>query len=328
MKEPAPCLVYYHGGGFIFGGAGYHYKLAKQYAMDLPCKVVFVQYRFAPKNPHPTPSEDCYAALRWTFENAEQLNVDKTKIAVGGDSAGGALAAAVCQMARDRGTDKPLFQLLFYPVTDCRMQTESCKEYTYTPMWNAKLSVTMWRGYIQDENAPDIAYASPMEAKSFDDLPGAYVETAEFDRLHDEGMAYAQALRGAGVAVELYETKGTMHGFDIVEKRRQQGIGFGTNQVYEKVFSVGGKICMLFAIDYNDNRVHIDETHSNQEYYCPYCGAPLTIKKGEIRQHHFAHKQNHLCSDTWERIKGQSLFRNEQRREHFEIAKQKVPKCY
>ena len=217
IEEPAPCLVYYHGGGFFFGGAGYHYQLAKQYALETPCKVVFVQYRLVPKNPHPTPAEDCYAALKWAFENADKWNIDKTKIAVGGDSAGGALAAAVCQMARDRQTDMPLFQLLVYPVTDRRMQTESCKKYTDTPMWNAKLSVKMWQGYLQGENVSDIAYASPMEAIFFEGLPNAYVETAEFDCLHDEGVAYAEALHNANVPVERNETKGTMHGFDIAQ---------------------------------------------------------------------------------------------------------------
>ena len=218
LEEVSPCLVYYHGGGFFFEGAGYHYKLAKQYALECECRVIFVQYRLAPKNPHPTPAEDCYAALRWTFENAERLKIDQEKIAVGGDSAGGALAAAVCHMARDRGTDMPLFQLLVYPVTDRRMNYDSCRKYTDTPMWNAKLSVKMWQGYVQDENAPDIAYASPMEAQSFENLPSAYVETAEFDCLHDEGIAYAEALRKADVSVELNETRGTMHGFDIMQK--------------------------------------------------------------------------------------------------------------
>ena len=213
-----PCLVYYHGGGFFFEAAWSHYDLVKQCSLEVPCKVVFVQYRLAPKNPHPTPSEDCYAALKWTFENSDRLSIDNSKIAVGGDSAGGALAAAVCQMARDRGTDVPCFQLLIYPVTDRRMQTESCKKYTDTPMWNSKLSTKMWQGYVQDVNAPNIAYASPMEAESFEGLPTAYVETAEFDCLRDEGLAYAKALRAAGVEVKLNETQGTMHGFDIVEK--------------------------------------------------------------------------------------------------------------
>ncbi len=214
----APCLVYYHGGGFFFEGAEYHYRLAKQYALECGCRVIFVQYRLAPKHPHPTPAEDCYAAYLWTFENAERLKIDKKRIAVGGDSAGGALAAAVCHMVRDRDTTLPRFQLLVYPVTDRRMNYESCRSYTDTPMWNAKLSVKMWAGYVQDENAPNIAYASPMEAEHFDGLPEAYVETAEFDCLHDEGIAYAQILKNAGVEVVISETKGTMHGFDIVEK--------------------------------------------------------------------------------------------------------------
>lgn len=216
LEGTSPCLVYYHGGGFTLAASAAHYRVIKQCALEAECKVVFVQYRLAPENPHPTPSEDCYAVLRWTFENAEMLNIDRSKIAVGGDSAGGALAAAVCQMARDRGTDMPLFQLLIYPVTDRRMQTDSCRKFTDTPMWNAKLNAKMWRDYLQDENASSIAYASPMEAQSFENLPDAYVETAEFDCLHDEGIAYAEALRKAGAAVEINETKGTMHGFDIV----------------------------------------------------------------------------------------------------------------
>lgn len=218
LEELSPCLVYYHGGGFFFEGTGYHYELAKQYAIECECRVVFVQYRLAPKAPHPTPVYDCYAAWRWTLKNAERFRIDKNKIAVGGDSAGGALAAAVCQIARDRNENMPVFQLLVYPVTDRRMQTESCKKYTDTPMWNTQLSVKMWQGYLQDKNAPNIAYASPMETATFEKLPHAYVETAEFDCLHDEGVAYAQALLNAGVAVELNETKGTMHGFDIVKK--------------------------------------------------------------------------------------------------------------
>ena len=212
-ESSAPCLVYYHGGGFFFGGALHHYRVAKRYATQTPCKLIFVQYRLAPEHPYPTPVEDCYAALRWTFENADFLGIDKKRIAVGGDSAGGALAAAVCQMARDRGTDAPCFQMLIYPVTDRRMQTESQRIFTDTPMWNARLSKKMWRIYLQDASA--FPYASPMEASVFSDLPPAYVETAEFDCLRDEGADYAEALHTAGVATELNEIKGVMHGFDI-----------------------------------------------------------------------------------------------------------------
>ena len=218
LEAPSPCLVYYHGGGFMFGGSWHHYKIAMHYALKVGCKVVFVQYRLAPKYPHPIPAKDCYATLCWTYENAERFQIDKHKIAVGGDSAGGALAAAVCQMMRDREREIPLFQLLVYPVTDRRMATDSHRKYTDTPMWNSKLSVKMWNGYVPDPNASDIAYASPMEAAQFDHLPDAYVETAEFDCLHDEAIAYARALADAGSQIELNETQGTIHGFDAATK--------------------------------------------------------------------------------------------------------------
>lgn len=207
------CLVYFHGGGFLFPAAGYHYRLAVRYAKETPCKVVFVQYRLTPNHPFPVPVGDCYAAFCWAREN-----LDCTHFAVGGDSAGGALAAAVAQMARDRLEYCPLFQLLVYPVTDRRMDTESNRRFTDTPMWNSKLSAKMWEAYLTDPDTPDIAYASPMEAGSFAGLPPAYVETTEFDCLHDEGLAYAKALRAAGVSVWVNETLGTMHGFDIVQK--------------------------------------------------------------------------------------------------------------
>ena len=218
LNKPLPCLVYYHGGGFFFEGAGYHYRLAKQYALEVGCYVAFVQYRLAPKHPHPTPAEDCYAALQWIYKNAERLKIYHNRIAVGGDSAGGTLAAAVCQMARDRNTDQPIFQLLVYPVTDRRMDTASNRKFTDTPMWNSKLSKLMWQGYLPQESPPSLSYASPMEATSFKELPPAYVEVAEFDCLHDEGLAYANALEAAGGKVERNELAGTMHGFDIVER--------------------------------------------------------------------------------------------------------------
>ena len=223
IGDNAPCLVYYHGGGFFFGASFPHYNMAFDYAAFGKCKIVFVQYRLAPKHPFPTPVEDCYAALLWTYANTSMLCIDPERIAVGGDSAGGALAAAVCQMARDRGTDMPIFQLLIYPVTDRRMGTESNRLFTDTPMWNSTLSSLMWRSYLPDPSTPDIAYASPMEAESFADLPPAYVETAEYDCLRDEAIEYAAALSGAGIPVTLNNTKGTIHGFDIARKAKVTG---------------------------------------------------------------------------------------------------------
>ena len=216
VKGTSPCLVYIHGGGFIFGAGDYNYSICKKYCLELGCKAVFVNYRLAPKHPHPTPVEDCYAGLRFAYENAEKYGFDKEKIGVAGESAGGCLSAAICLMARDRKTDAPSFQLLVYPVTDITMNTESNRKYPDTPVWNSELSKMMWHAYVPDRSRDDICYASPMQAKYFGDLPPAYVETAEFDCLHDEAINYANAMRDAGVEVEILETKGTMHGFDSI----------------------------------------------------------------------------------------------------------------
>ena len=214
LPQNVPCLVYIHGGGFIFGAGNYNYKIAKEYCLKLESKLIFVNYRLAPKYPHPTPAEDCYTGLRFAFENAEKYGIDKHRIGVAGESAGGALSAAVCLMARDRGTDAPAFQLLIYPVTDITMDTDSNRKFTDTPVWNSKLSKMMWPAYVTDRERDDISYAAPMQAEFFGNLPPAYVETAEFDCLHDEAINYANAMKNAGVSVEINETKGTMHGFD------------------------------------------------------------------------------------------------------------------
>ncbi len=216
--EKLPCLINYHGGGFFLGAAPHHYALAKEYALKTPCKVIFVQYRRIPKHPFPTAVEDCYMALKWATENADNLNIIKNKIAVSGDSAGGNLAAAVSLMARDRALPLPCFQLLVYPATDIKMETPSNRKYTDTPMWNSTLSTLMWKTYLPNKNVENIAYASPADAVSLADLPHTYIETAEIDCLHDEGLAYAEKLKRAGVQTVINETKGTMHGFDIVRQ--------------------------------------------------------------------------------------------------------------
>ena len=218
----------------MFGAAGYHYRLAKEYALRARCCVLFVQYRLAPRYPYPIPAEDCFAALQWTLNNALRLGISEEKIAIGGDSAGGALAAAASLMARDRLGYKPRFQLLIYPVTDRRMQTESMRLYHDTPMWNSALSRMMWDAYLPFPSWGNIAYASPAEAASLADLPPAYVEVAEFDCLRDEGIAYARALREAGVEVALCRTKGTMHGYDIAADSRTARIAAARRVKYMK----------------------------------------------------------------------------------------------
>lgn len=214
--DNSPCIVYFHGGGFVYGAASTHYYLCKDYALGANCKVVFVEYRLAPKHQFSIPAEDCYAAYIWTIENSNRLNIDKNRIAIAGDSAGGNLTASVALMARDRNAPLPLFQMMIYPVTDRRMLTESMKKFVDTPMWNGRLSVGMWKGYLGNKDYDHIEYASPMEAESCKGLPGAYMETAEFDCLRDEGIAYGEKLKNDGVDVHFYHTYGTMHAFDSV----------------------------------------------------------------------------------------------------------------
>lgn len=216
-KEILPCIVYFHGGGFILRASAAHYKIAKWYAQKVKCKIVYVDYRLAPKHPFPIPVEDCYSAYQWTILNADKLGIDKNKIGIGGDSAGGNLAASVTTMLKDRKQQLLVGAMLIYPVMDRRMKTESMKRYIDTPVWNAKLSKMMWKAYLKDTNA-DVKYASPMEAESLSFFPRTYIEVAEYDCLHDEGMDFSDRLQQEGVKVELHEEKGTCHGFEMALK--------------------------------------------------------------------------------------------------------------
>ncbi len=215
VQKPAPCFVDIHGGGFVFEGYSSHFRHAMTYAKKAECIVVYVRYRLAPDFPFPYPQEDSYAALCWVYEHAEELGIDRNRIGIGGDSVGGTLAVVSCMIAQDRKSGfKPLFQLLIYPWLDDRNISESYRRYTDTPMWNSTLSRKVGLLTNPDPAATPLAYRSPVEAERFDDLPPAYIEVAQFDPLHDDGICYAGLLKAAGIPVELHKTKGTMHGFD------------------------------------------------------------------------------------------------------------------
>ena len=219
LSAKAPCLIYLHGGGFVLEAAGYHYANAIRYPKEVGCRVVFPLYRLAPQHPFPTFFEDCYTAMCWAYDNAEELGVDTSRIGIGGDSAGSTLAVGVCLMARQRNHPVTFrFQMLPYPFLDARNESQSAKRFTDTPMWNSSLSDRIGPMTRVDKNDPNYVWYSPVEADSFEGLPPAYIETAEFDRLHDDGLLYAELLRKAGIEVILNETKGTMHGFDIATK--------------------------------------------------------------------------------------------------------------
>ena len=194
--------------------SGGHYKIAKEYAAKVPCKVVYADYRLAPEHPFPVPAEDCFATYRWVLAHAKKLGIDKNKVFLGGDSAGGNLAAAVTLMARDRKYRLPKGVLLIYPVTDRRMQTASMREFTDTPVWDARLTKMMWQCYLGEAEPSPVEYASPVEAKDFSEFPPTYMEVAEFDCLHDEGINLYEKIKATGAATELHEIKGGCHGYE------------------------------------------------------------------------------------------------------------------
>ncbi len=207
------CILYCHGGGYAFPAAPYQYRLARLYAQRVGCRVLFPDYRLAPKYPFPAATEDCFAAYRRLLDESENAPV-----VVCGDSAGGTLAMAVTLMAIDRDLHVPCGQLLTYPAVGNCGETESIRRYTDTPMCNTKDMNTYGEWYVQDETAGKLAYRSPIEAESFAGIPTTYIETAEFDCLRDGAVLYAEKLRENGITVELHNTEGTVHGYDMMLK--------------------------------------------------------------------------------------------------------------
>jgi acetyl esterase len=208
-----PALVFYHGGGFVIGNIESHDPLCRSLANQSGCTVLSVDYRLAPEAKFPAAPEDCFAALRWAHQNAAALGIDSNRIAVGGDSAGGNLSAVVSQMARDAGGPPVAFQLLIYPATDMAAETESYERNGKGYFLEKDDSLWFLGHYLRDEADKANVLASPMRAKDLSGLPPALIITAEYDPLLDDGVAYADRLREAGVPVTYSCYDGMVHGF-------------------------------------------------------------------------------------------------------------------
>lgn len=208
-----PALLYIHGGGFAVGSVLAEQGNAATLASTLDVVVVSVEYRLAPEHPFPAALHDCFAALNWLCQHADELGVDTARVGLYGSSAGGGLAAALALYCRDHGGPSICFQFLAMPVLDDRLETQSMRTFVDTPEWNRPSAELSWRYYLGSAGLAEVSpYAAPSRADNLGDLPPAYVSTMEFDPLRDEGILYALALLGAGVPVELHSFPGTFHG--------------------------------------------------------------------------------------------------------------------
>ena len=217
QESRLPALVYFHGGGWVLGNLETHDATCRALARRAACVVVAIDYRLAPEHEFPAAFDDCLAAVQWVVANATDLGIDPSRVAVGGDSAGGNLTAAVTLANRDRGGPPLCHQLLIYPVTDSRRNTPSYRQNAEGYLLTADSMRWFWELYLGEKSEGANPLASPLRAADLQGLPAATVITAEFDPLRDEGEAYAEQLAAAGVPVDCRRYDGVTHGFAAME---------------------------------------------------------------------------------------------------------------
>ncbi len=210
---PLPGLLYCHGGGFFLPLQTSALQLAAVYAKELPARVFLPDYRILPEHPNPYPFRDCLAVWRFMRERPSELRLDGRALLYG-ESAGGALAAGLTQLLRDRGETPPLGQVLIYPVLDDRSERYPSVERYSGSVWTKRSNDYMWSAYLQNGAQGLEPYIVPLRNEALSGLPPAYIEPQGIDILRDEGVCYAQQLQKAGVAVELNVIEGSYHGFD------------------------------------------------------------------------------------------------------------------
>jgi acetyl esterase/lipase len=208
VTGPTPALLWIHGGGYVLGTAQQDDRLCRRFSARLGITVASVEYRLAPEHPYPIPLEDCYSVLTWL---ARLPAVDASRVAIGGASAGGGLAAALALLARDRGDVTPTFQLLVYPALDDRSSTTA--ENPNYRMWNTRSNRFGWTAYLGNA---DPRVAVPARRDDLGGLPPAWIGVGTHDLFHDEDLAYAERLTAAGVPCHVEVVPGAFHVFDVV----------------------------------------------------------------------------------------------------------------
>ena len=216
LKE-YPAILWTHGGGHIWGSPELYEGLLLKMARELDCIIVAPDYRLAPENPYPADVEDCYAALKWmTNHRKSRLPIDKDRVAVVGDSAGGGLAVAVAMKARDEKGPKVCFDMPLYPQLDYTDTTPSSYQITDHRVWNREANKFAWRAYLGDNRSKVEPYASPAHAEDLSGMPPTYIMIGTLDMFRDEAIDYAQRLMEVGVPVELHVIPGMTHAFNTV----------------------------------------------------------------------------------------------------------------
>ena len=220
-RKPAPALFWIHGGGMVLGDVDMDDDWCAATAAQLGIVVASVDYRLAPENPFPSPLEDCYSGLGWLAEEAVALGVDRSRIAIGGASAGGGLAAGLGLLARDRGEVPVVFQLLVYPMLDDRNTASHSPSSNDPKVWNRRANEIGWNAYLSGRAGTDDVspYAAPARATHLSGLPPTYINVGDLDLFLEEDIAYAQALMRAGVPVELHVYPGAFHGSNTFVSR-------------------------------------------------------------------------------------------------------------
>ena len=217
--ESSAALLFFHGGAFVFGDLDSEHARCVRYCDDCARVVVSVDYALAPEHPFPAAFDDAVTSFDWMVENSADLGIDPALIAVGGVSAGGAVASGLVLHLRDRGAATPRAQLLVYPVIDSRTDTPSMHQFFRAEPFDGERAQRMWSLYVPDGDVSP--YASVARATDLSDLPPTYIVTADLDPLRDEALAYALALIDARNTVELHHYPRTYHGFDAVAPAAQ-----------------------------------------------------------------------------------------------------------